>query len=43
MQLEAADASNAHKIVKNVRFSVGPKSTQEGVRLLLDSSWLDSL
>ena len=30
-------------IVKTIRLSVGPKSTQEGVRLLLDFFRLDSL
>ena len=36
VQLEAADGSGALMIVKTIRLSVGPKSTQEGVRLLLD-------
>ena len=36
VQLEAADGSDALMIVKTIRLSVGPKSTQEGVRLLLD-------
>ena len=30
-------------IVKTIRLSVGPKSTQEGVRLMLDFFRLDSL
>ena len=42
-QLEAADGSSALMIVKTIRLSVGPKSTQEGVRLLLDLFRLDSL
>ena len=36
VQLEAADGSCALMIVKTIRLSVGPKSIQEGVRLLLD-------
>ena len=36
VQLEAADGSGAQMILKTFRLSVGPKSTQEGVRLLLD-------
>ena len=36
LQLEAPDGSSAQMIVKTVRLSVGPKSTQEAVRLLLD-------
>ena len=39
VQLEAADGSSALIIVKTIRLSVGSKSTQEAVRLLL----LDSL
>ena len=41
-QLEAADGSGVHMIVKTSNLFVGPKSTQEGVRLLLDFSRLDS-
>ena len=36
VQLEAADGSGHLMIVKTIRLSVGPKSIQEGVRLLLD-------
>ena len=43
VQLEAADGSSALIIVKTIRLSVGPKSTQEAVRLLLDFFRLDSL
>ena len=43
VQLEAADGSGALMVVKTIRLSVGPKSTQEGVRLLLDFFRLDSL
>ena len=43
VQLEATDGSGALMIVKTIRLSVGPKSTQEGVRLLLDFFRLDSL
>ena len=43
LQLEAVDRSGAQIIVKTVRLSVGPKSTLEGVRLLLDFFRLDSL
>ena len=43
VQLEAAGGSSALMIVKTIRLSVGPKSTQEGVRLLLDFFRLDSL
>ena len=43
VQLEAADGSSALMIVKTTRLSVGPKSVQEGVRLLLDFFRLDSL
>ena len=43
MQLEAADGSSALMIVKTIRLSIGPKSIQEGVRLLLDFFILDSL
>ena len=43
VQLEAADGSGALMIVKTIRLSVGPKSIQEGVRLLLDFLRLDSL
>ena len=42
-QLEAADGSGARRIVKTIRLSLGPKSIQEGVRLLLDFFRLDSL
>ena len=34
IQLEAADGSSALMIVKTIRLSVGPNSTQEAVRLL---------
>ena len=37
---EAADGSG---VVKTIRLSVGPRSTQEGARLLLDFFRLDSL
>ena len=43
LHLEAADGSGAQMIVKTIRLSLGPKSTQEGVRLLLDFLRLDSL
>ena len=43
LQLEAADGSGAQMIVKTIRLSVGPESTQEGVRLLWDFFILDSL
>ena len=43
VQLEAADGSGALMIVKTIRLSVGPKSTREGVRLLLDFFSFDSL
>ena len=43
VQLEAADESGALMIVKTIRLSVGPKATQEGVRLLSDFFRLDSL
>ena len=45
VQLEAADGSGALMTVKTIRLSVGPKSTQEAVRLLLllDFFRLDSL
>ena len=43
VQLEAADGSGALMIVKTIRLSVGPKSTQEAVRLLFDFFRLDSL
>ena len=43
VQLEAADGSGAVMIVKTIRLSVGPMSTQEAVRLLLDFFRLDSL
>ena len=43
VQLAAADGSGALMIVKTIRLSVGPKSIQEGVRLLLDFFRLDSL
>ena len=36
VQLEAADGSGALMTVKTIRLSVGPKSTQDAVRLLLD-------
>ena len=42
VQLDAADGSSALVIVKTIRLSVGPKSTQESVRLLLDFLRLDS-
>ena len=41
--LEATDGSSAQMIVKTIRLSVGPNSTQEGGRLLLDFFRLDSL
>ena len=34
--MEAADGLAAQMIVKTIRLSVSPESTQEGVRLLLD-------
>ena len=43
VQLEAADGSGALMIVRTIRLSVGPKSIEEGVRLLLDFFRLDSL
>ena len=43
VQLEAADGSSALVIVKTIRLSVGPTSTQEAVRLLFDFFRLDSL
>ena len=43
VHLEAADGSSALMIVKTIRLSVGPKSTQEAVRLLLDFFRLDAL
>ena len=43
VQLEATDGSGALMMVKNIRFSVGPKSIQEGVRLLFDFFRRDSL
>ena len=43
VELEAADGSGALMIVRTIRLSVGPKSIQEGVRLLLDFFRLDSL
>ena len=43
IQLEAADGSSALMIVKTIRLSVGPKSTQEAVWLLLDFFRHDSL
>ena len=43
VQTEAADGSGALMIVKTIRLSVGPKSTQEAVRLLLDFFRLYSL
>ena len=42
-QLEADDGSGALMIVKTIRLSVDPKSTQEAVQLLLDFFKLDSL
>ena len=42
-QLEAAFGSGALTIVKTVRLSVGPKSTPEGVRFLVDFFRLASL
>ena len=41
-QLEGADGSGVHMIVKTSHLFVGPKSTQEGVRLFLDFFRLDS-
>ena len=38
VQLEAADGSGACMILKTIRLSIGPKSTQDGVRFLMDSS-----
>ena len=43
VQLEAADGSGVLIIVKAIRLAVGPKSTQEGVRLVLDFFRLGSL
>ena len=43
VQLEAADGLGALVIVKTIRLSIGPTSTQEAVRLLLDFFRLDSL
>ena len=43
LQLEAPDGSSAQMIVKTVRLSVGPLSTQEADRLLLDFFRLGSL
>ena len=43
VQLEAADGSGALMVVKTICLSVGPKSIQEGVRLLFDFFRLDSL
>ena len=43
VQLEATDGSGAQTTVITVRASVHPKSTQEGVRLVLDFFRLDSL
>ena len=43
VQLEEAHGSGALMIVRTIRLSVGPKSIQEGVRLLLDFFRLDSL
>ena len=43
VKLEAADGSGALMIVKTIRLSVGPKSTQEAVRLVLEFFRLDSL
>ena len=43
VQLEAADGSGALVIVKTIRLSLGPKSTQEGARLLFDFFRLDSV
>ena len=43
VQLAAADGSSALMVVKTIRLSVGPKSTQEAERLLLDFFGLDSL
>ena len=40
---EAADGSSALMIVETIRLAVGPKSTQETVRLLLDFFRLDCL
>ena len=41
--MEAADGSGALVIVKTILLCVGPKSTQEGVRLLLNFFRLESL
>ena len=41
-QLEAPGGSGAMMIVKTIRLSVGPKSTQEAVRWKLDFFRLDS-
>ena len=38
VQLEAFDGSGALMIVKTIRLSMGPRSIQDGVLLLLDSS-----
>ena len=43
IQLDAADEPGALMIVKTIRLSVGPKTTQEAVRLLLDFFRLDFL
>ena len=43
LQWEATEGSGAQMIVKTIRLSVGPKSTQEGPRLLLDFFRLDSV
>ena len=43
VKLEAADGSSALMIVKTIRLSVNPKSTQEAVRLLCDFFRVDSL
>ena len=43
LHVEAAGRSGAQMIVKTIRLSVGPESTLEGVRLLLDFFWLGFL
>ena len=43
LPLEAADGCGDQMVVKTISLSVGPKSTREGVRLLLDFFRPDSL
>ena len=43
LKLETAGGSGAQMIVKTIRLSVDPKSTQESIRLLLDFFRLDCL